>query len=84
MLNYAERGKQMSYGARIREIRKSRGIGSAFISRAMGKYDGWLSRVERGHLKLSVEEVPPMAKLLGCAIDSIFLPPKVTDCKHTE
>lgn len=65
--------------SRIREIRKSRGINSVYVSRELGKYDSWLSKVEHNGVKLSVEDVPQLAKILFCTIDDILMPHKIFD-----
>jgi transcriptional regulator with XRE-family HTH domain len=64
---------KVDYRAKIRQIRKSRGISTVHISRTMGKHDQWLWNVEKGRKKLDADDVIRLAEILNCSIDDIFL-----------
>lgn len=60
-------------GARIHEIRLSRRISSSSVCQAIGKNRWWLSRIEKGTLKLTDKEASKLAQLLLCLKDDFYI-----------
>jgi len=60
-------------GAKIREIRTSKGISQRSIERRFGKYQGWLWAVETGKIALDAETLPELSNCLGVTISDLFM-----------
>ncbi|TDW99729.1 helix-turn-helix domain-containing protein [Dinghuibacter silviterrae] len=59
-------------GARIRAIRKHRGLKLLDLEDSTGIFDSEISRIERGLVKVEVQTVYRIAKALGVEIKDIF------------
>jgi transcriptional regulator with XRE-family HTH domain len=59
-------------GARMRAIRKHKGLKLLDLETSTGIYDSELSRIERGLVKVEVHTVFRIAKALGVEIMDIF------------
>ena len=68
-------------GARIREIRKSKGINQQFIVNKMGKYTTWLTAIEYGNRKISLIDLMGIADILQVPISEFFLPKNIANSK---
>lgn len=51
-------------GADLRALRKLRGRTIAEVAKALGRSSGWLSQVERGHSRVSAEQLQRFAQVL--------------------
>jgi len=75
----------MSIGARIREIRESKGIMQKFIEERMGHYGGWLSRIESGKQEVLAKELVAIAEILSVDdLNSFFLIDNVAICERNK
>jgi len=70
MKDYSEELQQM--GARIRAIRKHKGLKLLDLETLTGIYDSEISRIERGLVKVEVQTVYKIAKALNVEIRAIF------------
>ncbi len=59
-------------GTRIREIRKERGISQEIIASRAGISTSFLSHIERGTKKSSLDTVERLAKALGLPVGDLF------------
>lgn len=59
-------------GARIRELRKSRGVSQRSIQKKLNKYESWLCGVENGTVQLYAKDIPGLADALGVSIADIY------------
>jgi transcriptional regulator with XRE-family HTH domain len=65
----------MSIGARIKELRTSRGMGQADLARTVGLQPQSIWRIESGVTKdPGIEVVRAIAAALGCSLDDLASP----------
>lgn len=62
----------MNIGARIREIRMSRGFTSKYVSEKLAKKGAWLTNREKGYIDITVNELIDIAKVLDVPISTFF------------
>ncbi|MGG0718370.1 helix-turn-helix transcriptional regulator [Robertmurraya massiliosenegalensis] len=64
---------QNKFGNNIKEIRSSKGLTQAYVSRKLGyKSTSMLSEIESGKKGLDAEKVPLLAEILGVQINELF------------
>lgn len=54
----------MDYGFRIRQVRKKKGKTLTFVAGQLGKTPGWLSNIEHGRRKVTLEDALKIAEVL--------------------
>jgi transcriptional regulator with XRE-family HTH domain len=59
-------------GARVREVRLSKGIMGIHIAKALGKKPSWLSAREHGHTDISAIELRDIARVLDVSMEVFF------------
>jgi len=59
-------------GARIKSVRKSRGITQGVLAERLEVSIGYVSQVERGITKISLDLLGEIASVLGCDISSLI------------
>jgi len=64
----------MNIGAKIKEIRESKGVMQKFIEERMGKPSGWLSRIENNKQGVLATELFKISDLLSVHITDFHLP----------
>lgn len=57
----------------ITQLRKRTGLNQSELARRLNVSRSFLSRVEKGHKKCSVEMALKISVILGCGLDDIFL-----------
>lgn len=64
----------MNLGARVAEVRRSKGITQAFVAQAIGKSPQWLSNIEKGRRAIGAVELHQIAEVLGVDVGLFFAP----------
>lgn len=64
----------MNIGARLREIRKSKGVLQSHIEKQLSKPAGWLSRRESGGIEISASDLKNVSIVLNVPLDNFFYP----------
>lgn len=62
----------MKVGAKVREIRKGKGVTQTHINKKLGKSVGWLNNIEKGRRTISADELKQIADILEVSIDDFF------------
>lgn len=55
----------MNIGAKVRSLRKSRGLTLAQVAKGLGMTAAGLSLIERGERRITVEQLERIAQILG-------------------
>lgn len=71
----------MNIGARIREIRLSKGVTQKHILGKLNKHNSWLSKIESGGSEINAEDLKHVADILCVPIEEFFLPCNLTFSK---
>jgi transcriptional regulator with XRE-family HTH domain len=61
-------------GARIRAVRRSRGISQEDAARLAGIDRSYFGRIERGKINVSAVYLLKIARMLRCSVGAFFLP----------
>lgn len=64
----------MNYGARIRELRSSRGLKAKFVAAKLGLSSAQYCDLEKGRKKLTADIVARLACILDVKTDDILCP----------
>ncbi|WP_018931331.1 helix-turn-helix domain-containing protein [Gracilibacillus lacisalsi] len=69
-------------GTRIKEIRKSKGLTQAFVSKRLGyKSPSMLSEIESGKKGLDADKIPLVAGILNVDICELFFEDKIHEMR---
>lgn len=71
-----------SFGEDLRALRKSRGMTLADLAVKLGRSVGWMSQVERGLSKPTIEELRKIVAQLDAPISLFFGRPESPECEH--
>lgn len=69
----------MSIGAKIKEIRESKGVMQKRIEEELNQYQGWLSRVENGKQEIMARELFIVAQVLSTPLEVFYLSLNIAD-----
>lgn len=67
--------KSLSLGARIRELRKARGLTARALAEKIGVHPQHLFSLERGRFRPSLETLEKIAEALGVTVGDLFAEP---------
>jgi transcriptional regulator with XRE-family HTH domain len=59
-------------GAKIKQIRESKGISQQFVIKKLGKSPGWLSNIEAGARGIKLEDLRDLAEVLEVPVATFF------------
>jgi transcriptional regulator with XRE-family HTH domain len=62
----------MNIGARVREMRKERGITAKFVAKKIGLSQAMLSEIEREKSGVTVQQVVALADFFGVSTDYLI------------
>jgi XRE family transcriptional regulator, regulator of sulfur utilization len=74
--------KRLAHGAAIRAIREATGVSISAFAPRVDCTQGYMSNVELGHKKPTVEFMAQVARELGVPLDAISY--VIPDCGHEE
>lgn len=70
-------------GEKIRDLRKSRGITQKELGDFLGYSESFISYIEKGERKLSIDILQKIAKMFSVDIDFLISKPKITHFRAT-
>lgn len=69
----------MDYGNRIRQVRKKKGKTLTFVAGKLGRTPGWLSNIEHGRRKVTLEDALKIAEVIGVPAKEFFKSPNLNE-----